>query len=93
MTDHLVHVDAIHDGYVQWRFECCHVPGGQWRVTLPDGELDPNFDECDCWLMSWWDAMGSELLYADAPITSFPIAVEPHEWSYDDGGTLEPVLP
>jgi hypothetical protein len=88
--DHLLHLDYIDaEGYASWSLTCEHDHGGRWRVVLQDGSPDPNFDESECWLDSWWSAVGSEILdRIDGPITVLPIPVEPKEWDYDNGGTI-----
>ena len=92
MGDHLLHIDGIQEeGYPHWRLSCKHAAGGRWRVVLQDGTPDPNFDNDECWLLSWWEHLGSELLDRfDGPIT-LPIPVEPKNWDYDNGGTIGPI--
>lgn len=95
MNDHLLHLDRIGaEGYAEWSMACNHEPGGRWRVTLPDGTPDPNFDEAECWFESWWSALGAELLDdIEGPIT-LPLAVRPSpDWNYDDGGAIVREVP
>lgn len=90
MNAHHLHLDGIEGcGYPTWRFTCDHGPNDPAWIPrrIEDGE--PDTDLGDCYLASWWDACGDELIDAiPGPIT-FPIPVRPSDgWDFEDGGTL-----
>ena len=91
MADHLVTITAIEQGYPVWSFECRHgnsFGDRRWDCTTATGEPDPAMAG-ECWLKTWWDELGSELLDITGPITALPIPVRPNsDWSFDDGGSL-----
>lgn len=91
MSDHLLHLARIgEEGYAEFQFTCEHAMGAaKWRYRNPDGSYDGN-SSTECWLKSWWDAVGSEILDAiEGPITQFPIPIKPSDdWDYDNGGTI-----
>lgn len=71
----------------EWDLTCDHEPGGRWLSIDEDGS--PWSD--DCWLMSWWEDAGTELLSEDFSIR-WPagpvIPVEPKQW--DEAPVLIP---
>lgn len=90
MAAHLLYLDGIEcNGYPRWRLTCEHAAvelAREWRSTMLNSEPDPDWD--GCWLRSWWDEVGSELLEINQPIHSFPIPVKPgDDWS-EDGGSI-----
>lgn len=89
MTAHLLHLDEVDEGEAIWRFTCHHDEDDPaWIYRLPDGTPDPT-NLGDCWLESWWDAEGGELLDLRGPIMTFPVPVGPSDdWDYDNGGSI-----
>ena len=95
---HLLHLDGIEpEGYAMWRLTCEHAPDDDgWHPmveTSPVGVVGTVLErEPECWLMTWWDAIGQELLGEfKGPIATFPIAVVPDgTWTFDDGGSIVP---
>lgn len=65
----------------EWDFTCDHEPGGRWFSTDEDGS--PLSD--DCWLMSWWEEEGTELISEDLSIRwpagpVIPVDIAPKMW-------------
>jgi len=88
MSNHLLHIDGIEEGHPYWRMTCEHAIGAAaWRYRKPDGSFTG--DPTECWLKSWWDDIGAELVVVRVPVTVLPIPVRPDvEWDYESGGSL-----
>jgi hypothetical protein len=88
--EHVLHIERVDEGYVEWCFECVHPEGvDRWRYKNPDGSIVESSSPEECWFESWWSALGQELIMIDQPITSYPVAVRPSDdWDYDNGGTV-----
>ena len=89
---HVITMGVIEEGTVRWAFRCIHSPDDEtWAVRNPDGTLwdSENPMAHGCWLYSWWEGLGQELI--DARVTPpITLAVRPNaEWDYEDGGSLE----
>lgn len=87
--DHLLHLDGIDEGGAMWRLECGHAIGADgWRTNVADFGMTPDTID-ECWFMTWWDAIGAELISIDHPLRSLPIPVKPSDdWDYEDGGAI-----
>lgn len=72
-----------------WKLECHHDKGSQtidtrWQCRNEDGTVD---DDSECWLQTWWEELGAELL--DLKNLEITIAVKPDDtWSYDESGCI-----
>ena len=86
MADHLLGIDRVDEGGVDWTFSCAHDPDDtRWFSRDPDGSITSH----DCWLMSWWDGCGPELLNLEDGVTRIPMPVRPDDgWDYDNAGSL-----
>ncbi len=95
MADHFLYLTGIDGGYAEWDFACNHSDADRkWWPTNPDGTpiYTIDGDECSyCWLWSWWDGLGNELIgnIALPKGVTFPLPVRPSDdWNYDNGGTI-----
>ena len=101
--DHLLHLTEIDCGAAYFKLTCEHPDPSpehpQWACRRPPEAPDTDDDNIDeplwdegCWLMSWWDAMGDELVTIkrdDMPTTSrWPLPVKPSSDWTDDGGSI-----
>jgi hypothetical protein len=86
MSDHLLYLDGIDGPSVYWQMTCEHDAGDPlWATCDRDGYI---IDDA-CWLWSWWDEVGIDLVRIDGPITVLPVPVRPSDgWDYDNGGSL-----
>lgn len=89
-ADHSLHLDG--DPRWNWRLSCDHEPGGRWASYENQGDAEPVSEEC--WLRSWWDELGLEML-KDAPdvwdgVTSVPIPLDHEGDGWSDGPLLVP---
>lgn len=84
MTDHMLCLEGIIEGEAQWHLRCNHWP----RHNRPDSWAvggEP------CWLQTWWENIGRELVTIDHDIRCFPVEVEPIGWSFDSEGVATEV--
>lgn len=79
MSSHLIHLTPDEGGMVGWRLECTH-PDGEFASCEEDGTpLEPY----ECYLVSWFDNVGAELLAkSDWPTFTMAVEVAPrsHYW-------------
>ena len=104
MSDHLLHLTEIDCGSAYFKLTCEHPdpsPEHPAWACMPHPE-SPDYDEATadvpfwdegCWLMSWWDAVGDELVTIKAsdmpPAASWPLPVKPSsDWGCE-GRTIE----
>lgn len=84
MSSHRLFLTPDEGGMVAWRLECSH-PAGEYASCEEDGTpIEPY----ECYLVSWFDNVGAELLgQSDWPTFTLPVKVAPrsHHWG-------EPVL-
>lgn len=82
---HIITMGIIDQGWTNWAFRCLHPEDEeQWWTRREDGEVHGK----ECWLLSWWEGCGQELLEMNVtpPLT---LAVRPEgHWDFEDGGTL-----
>jgi hypothetical protein len=69
-ADHLLHLKEIEDeGYVRFGLSCEHGPltwSDRWSSARYGGYAE------ECWLMSYWEGIGQELLSDDVPWPANP---------------------
>lgn len=89
MADHYLDFDG--DPRYGWSLRCAHARGadGWWTAAEQDGSKVSD----DCWLMSWWDEMGMEMVTDSGQVewpgvVPIPMDVEGDGW--DDGPLLIP---
>ena len=89
--DHHLHIVEIYEGSAEFRMTCEHPPvdlDSRWVTVRPDEDWQPDV-EAGCWLMSWWDEIGSELLGIIKGPFVWPLPVRPcDDWNFDDAGAL-----
>jgi hypothetical protein len=88
MTEHLLYLESADDWGPSWWMECRHGPSPKWNQYTYEGVV--HVDE-QCWLQSWWENLGSELLklkFAKDAQPTFPLAVRPSDDWDENGGTL-----
>ena len=87
---HVVHLIEVDQGAVYWRFDCLHAAADEaWAYREQDGTISPSWRPGECWLESWWDAEGAELLDLNGDLLTFPLPVKPcADWDYDNGGVM-----
>lgn len=66
--DHLLHITEVHDGYTSFDLTCEHTPDSEWNDPRHGGTGD-------CWLKSWWEGFGNELLGPMDPPFVWPLPV------------------
>lgn len=89
MSDHLLWLDAIDEGRAVMSMTCGHEFGADaWRTRWSEGQVE--VDDPECWFLSWWDALGGEIVDLKLPPScSWPIAVKPSDdWGCEEGGAI-----
>ncbi len=83
MSAHTFTIHSIEEGNVCGEFECHH-DSADWLGVDESGDALPLGE---CWLKSWWDGLGSELLNLQGLNLTLPVA--PSEaWTWGDGGVI-----
>lgn len=75
--DHELVLKSIYRGEPQWELICNHT-NSEWGIEDAKGE---------CWLYSWWEGVGVELVDINGPLLCVPVA--PEGWTEDVPGRLE----
>lgn len=87
MREHELHITEMSDWGTSYKLYCCHDTLPRWHQYA---DLDGTVRVAEeCWLQSWWDNLGVELLditFATQP--HFPIAVRPSADFDENGGTI-----
>jgi hypothetical protein len=88
MADHTVRMTPDTDGYATYALVCHHGDDVYWS-TVEDGSRTPG--PYECWIRSWFDELGGELLGAhDAwPTFEFPVRLDGGN-GWDDAPILVP---
>ena len=85
MSDHLLRLDEVDSWGPAWKLTCHHNAKSRWFSTDKEGVVESE----DCWLATWWEGLGSELLNLKDVSMRFPMPVRPSDdWDYDNGGRL-----
>lgn len=84
-TAHTLTIESVFNGSPHFALHCHHDPASWGHYDQETGE----YSEADgCWLMSWWDGVGDELVNLPAPIECLPIPVRPSDDWTDNGGSI-----
>ena len=91
-AQHQLTIKSIEDGCVYFDFQCLHEEPSadhpEWATHRNFNNHEPDY-ELGCWLMSWWEGIGNELVGRIDPPYVWPLPVRPNDdWDYEDGGWL-----
>ena len=99
MSAHLLTIDGVDEGTPCWNLRCTHdkQDTAWWFRDEPNDDGTPGLwsiniggDRIEgCWLQSWWEGVGAELINFSESVDAYPIHVRPSDdWGYDSGGSL-----